>query len=301
MIIDSHAHYSVFQYQNQFPYLDGNADGLFRNHGTRKEMFTRMREEGIAFCIEPSVHSCHWEAQLAVAKEYPSYIRCALGVHPKYCMETAWEERNTLSAYAKTENIVAIGEAGLDYSIAEEECSRSYQKEWFIFQIGLAHALRLPLILHIRNAHRDALEILEAHRDRLHGGSVHCFTGDTETALRYIRLGLALGIGGRLLHDNGEAEILKETVRNIPISSILAETDAPYVLPDLTDVQGSKKQKSKLRNTSLLLPCVIKEIARLRGESLETVEQAVFENTLRIFGLGESVPAFPTESAANRR
>ena len=287
MIIDSHAHYSSFRYQNRFPYLDGNSEGLFRNHGTRQELFAHMREEGIVFLIEPSVRFSDQETQLALVREYPSYIGCALGVHPKYCMDAAWDKSEKLWEYAMKNPIVAIGETGLDYSVPPEKSNRLYQKMWFLYQLRLAHACSLPLILHIREADRDGLQMLRNHKDLLHGGVVHCFGGCPKTANAYLELGFVLGIGGKLLQTNAEADILKETVREVPLESLIVETDAPYVLPDLKNVQGSKSQKSNLRNTSMILPKVIEEIARLREESPETVEQAVFANTLRVFRLHE--------------
>lgn len=284
MIIDSHAHYSVFQYKNQFPFLDGREGVLFRNHGAKKELFARMKEEGISLFIEPSVRFENLENQLALTSEYPSLVRSAVGVHPKYCLYAPWEEREKIRRLAEEYHAIAIGETGLDYSIPLSEEERETQKNWFFHQLTLARELRLPLVLHIRDAAEAALEILRREKFPF-GGVVHCFDGDLQTAKAYIELGFALGIGGRLLQTEQYSAILKETVRFLPLSSVLIETDAPYVTPDLSAVAASDKQKQKMRNSSLILPNVIREIARLKEMDASDVEKTVYENTVRVFRL----------------
>lgn len=282
MLIDSHAHYSVFQYNNQFPFLDGKNGALFRNHGTKKELFARMKEEGISLFIEPSVRFENLENQLALASEYPSFVRSAVGVHPKYCLYAPWEEREKLRRLAEEHSAVAIGETGLDYSVELTDEEKQTQKNWFCYQLSLARELRLPLVLHIRSADEEALEILKKEKFPF-GGVVHCFGGDLQTAEAYIKLGFSIGIGGRLLQKEKDSGILRETVRKMPISSILIETDAPYVSPDLSAVEASSKQKQKMRNTSLILPNVIREIARLKEMDVSDVEKTVWENTWNVF------------------
>ena len=284
-MIDSHAHYSVFQYNGQFPFLDGKDGALFRNHGTRDELFARMREENITLCIEPSVRFENLENQLALASQYPDLIRSAVGLHPKYSLLAPWEEREKIRRLALEHPVIAIGETGLEYQASFSDTDMEIQKKWFFYQISLARELSLPLILHTRDADESVLRILKKENFPF-GGVVHCFKGDWQTAKAYIDLGFTLGIGGMLLRKNDEAEILKETVRNVPLSSLLIETDSPYVTPDLSDVDGSPKQKQKLRNTSLILPFLIEKIASLREESVQTVENAVTENTRRVFGMG---------------
>ena len=153
--------------------------------------------------------------------------------------------------------------------------------KWFIYQINLAHRLQLPLVLHIRKADRDGLAILRLFKKKLHGGVAHCFTGDSKVAKKYIDLGLSIGIGAKLLDDDDEGRALSDAVANVPLTSILVETDAPFVLPKDIDKQGHKK----LCNTSLILPSVIERIAMLRKESVEQVEETIYQNTVKLFGL----------------
>ena len=131
-------------------------------------------------------------------------------------------------------------------------------------------------------ADRDALPMLRRRRRWLPGGVVHCFQGGWETARQYLDLGLCLGIGGALLRR--ESAPLRETVARAPLDRLLVETDSPYVLPDIP-WEGSRKSLGRVRNSSLLLPRIIEEIARLKRLPPETVEAAVLENTRRVFRL----------------
>ena len=154
-----------------------------------------------------------------------------------------------------------------------------------MYQIKLAHKRNLPLILHIRSADDEALKILKKYRKKLHGGVAHCFSGNSATAQAYIELGFALGIGGMLLTAGERGETLRKTVREVPLSSLLVETDAPYVLPDIGPLICSRSQRKKLLNSSLILPEVVREIARIKELSADATEQVIYQNTVRVFGL----------------
>ena len=98
-------------------------------------------------------------------------------------------------------------------------------------------------------------------------------------------MGLAIGIGGRLLWNNADGERLREVVRHLPLASILVETDAPLVLPSVGRLDCANNQQKKMRNSSLILPAVIEQIASLQGVNHELVEETVYQNTLRLFRL----------------
>ena len=288
MIIDSHAHYAHKLYTGEFSYLGTEDGGYCLRRGDRREMLETMESSGITLCIEPSTDLERIEDQLSLAAEYPHSIRLAMGLHPKKCGQTPWEDREKLGRYVLKNDIVAIGETGLDYHLPPQELDKPCQMQWFQYQIGLAHERQLPLILHIREADQDALAILRQNRQLLHGGVAHCFGADYETAMAYIELGFAIGIGGRLLHDDPMGQVLSDTVKRVPLTSILVETDAPYILPDIRELACSGKQRKKVRNSSLILPAVIQRIAQLRREPAEAVEQAIYQNTLRVFRLDQA-------------
>jgi TatD DNase family protein len=285
MIIDSHAHYAHPRFDTETPCLgrENQEWSIFR--AQREELLQELRRQGIAGVVEPSIGFDAIGGQLALAEAQRPFFHAAVGVHPTRCIHTPWKNRREVSRLAENTPLVAIGEAGLDYHHPRRDQHRLRQKRWFIYQIKLADELGLPLILHIRAADEDGLRILNRYRNRLHGGVAHCFVGDYRTAERYIALGLTIGIGGKLLCDDEEGRTLCETVRRVPLSAILVETDAPYVLPDLGDTPCGKHQRRKLCNTSLILPAVIRRIAELRGEPCGEVEETIFQNTLRVFGL----------------
>ena len=283
MIIDSHAHYSHKLYEGEFTYLDWKQGEYCIREGNRRLLLEEMARRGIIFSIEVGTQLEKAETQLTVAAEYASCVRPALGIHPKHCAHLPAEAIEQLRTLVAGHQPLAIGETGLDYSVPPEELDKASQQYWFVKQIELAHEMGLPLILHIRDAYADALDILRQHRDILHGGVAHCFAGDLETAMACVELGFALGIGGRLLQDDD----LQAVVAGIPLSAILVETDAPYIRPDISHLPGTGKQRKKVRNSSLILPAVIEKVASARGEAPETVEEAVFQNTRRVFRLNE--------------
>ncbi len=281
MIIDSHAHYAYSWFKDEFSYLDYENGEYCIKRGKREDLFEEMRKKGIVGFIEPSIGFKNIEDQLFLEKKHQGFLWVALGVHPTRCINTPWEYRKRVAEYAEKENIVAIGETGLDYHHPRKKQKRLRQMKWFLYHLGLAHRLSLPLVLHIRDADRDGLAILKLFKNKLHGGVAHCFKGDSKIAKKYVELGLAIGIGGKLLGDDEEGKALADAVKNVPISSILVETDAPYVLPRELTWQDCKK----LCNSSLILTAVIERIAAIRGESREYVEEAIYQNTIRIFGL----------------
>ena len=207
-----------------------------------------------------------------------------MGVHPTRTHLAYWADRHLLEDYAREDGVVAIGETGLDYHHPRLRQHRHLQKKWFRYQLDLASRYGLPLILHLRDADRDAVKILRRFRSRIVGGVAHCFYGDYATAKQYLDLGLHIGIGGGLLQSSPRAETLREAVKSIPLERILLETDAPYVLPDRTDSHGNPLPK-KARNTSLLIPLVASELARLKSLDVQAVLSTTTENAKRLFGI----------------
>ncbi|MBE6610719.1 MAG: TatD family deoxyribonuclease [Ruminococcaceae bacterium] len=283
MIIDSHAHYALKQFNGVFPYLYDDGEKWAVGEADRNTLFAEMQKRGVVGAIEPSIELSKIEKQLELVSARPSQMWAAVGVHPTRCVKYGFEERTKLKDLAERGGAVAIGETGLDHHYPPDQCDREAQKRWFVYQIELADSLGLPLVLHVRDADGEALEILYRYKDKLHGGVAHCFKGDHAMAERYIELGYAVGIGGKLFSKDEDGEALCDTVKNAPLSSILVETDAPLVAPDVSDVFGDEKQK--FRNTSLILPAVIRKIAELRGEPRDKTEETIYQNTLRVFGL----------------
>ena len=281
MIVDSHAHYAHASFSNSFRYL-GWEDNWTLYEGTLEELLSQMEERGITMSIEPGIALDFNECILALAERYPGRIFPAVGCHPTRCIHEKWSDRGRLEDFLKRGTVVAIGEMGLDYHHPRQEQHRFQQYLWFLYQLRLARKHKLPLILHIREADRDAIRVLKLYTPK-YGGVVHCCGEGWDIIEEYLKLGLHIGIGGVLLNP-ARNEKLREAVKHIPLERILVETDSPYVLPYCKDVLPPKLVR-RTRNSSLILPRVIAEIAALQGRTPEEVERITTENAIRLYGL----------------
>ncbi len=213
--------------------------------------------EGSKACIELS----HRDPQFCAA----------VGVHPEETASLTEEDMDRLVIFSEDEDVVAIGEIGLDYYWDEPE--RDIQKRWFARQIALARQVHLPIIVHSREAAKDTIDILTAEKAGEVGGIIHCFSYSPEVARQCIDLGFYIGIGGVVTFKN--AKKLKEVAQCIPLERIVVETDSPYMAP---------VPKRGDRNTSEYLPYIIEEIAKIRNISAEEVEEVTYNNAVRLFG-----------------
>ena len=284
MIIDSHAHYNNNAYKKPFRYLSYDKDGYALKEGELPQLIQEMENADIRYFVEPGVSLQSCEEVLELVAQYPGRIFPAMGVHPTRSIYEKWSDKKKLDAFSKIPGVVAIGECGLDYHYKREEQHRLKQHVWFIYQLNLAWKMKLPVILHVRDAHEDALRILKWHPARKLGGVIHCFYGSKEIAEQYLKLGYHIGIGGSALQLEERAKDLWEAIPHIPLDRILVETDAPFILPYCKDVIQPKLLR-RARNTSLILPAVIKKIAELKGLPADEVEQATIENVIRLFNL----------------
>ncbi len=289
MIVESHAHYTHSCFEKPFSYLKKTEEGYAICQGQREDLLQEMQQANICCAIEPGITLASCEKLLQFCAEQPQHFFPAVGVHPTRCMFEKWADRKQLDALAQSPGVIAIGETGLDYHKDRKEQKRLTQHLWFLYQLELAGRLQKPLILHIRQAHKQALRILRHHPARRLGGVVHCFQGTAAEAAQYVALGYHIGIGGALLQPQERAGALWEAVRAIPLERILVETDAPYVLPYCKDIFSGKKLR-RTRNSSLILPAVIEKIAQLKALPAEVVERATAENAIRLFSLPIQLP-----------
>ena len=283
---DSHVHMSHPKFDNSFRHMtyDRSSCTFGIEQGDRDSVIKAMKQIGVSGAIEPGIDLASNQRLLDLAKQLPGWLFPAVGLHPTRTPNEKWKDRAILKELTKLPEVIAVGETGLDFHFQRKDQHRMVQLRWFIFQILLAHRRKLPLILHIRQADRMAIPILRLFRQLLHGGVAHCFYGDVKAAQAFIRLGFRLGIGGTLLQDNEAGETLRETVRQIPLEHLLLETDAPYVHPTC-DVITSGKMRSKVRNTSLILPAIARKIAELKDIDVETVGRQTTQNTIDTFHL----------------
>ena len=285
MFIDSHAHYSHGKFDGEFPAL--TFDGVHYGSRTldREQLLEMLWAGGLACSVEPAIELDSNRVLLDFARKYPGKIFPAVGLHPSRTPNTPWNRRRELDHYAAEPGVVAIGELGLDYHTPRQDQHRLNQMRWFIYQLKLAKRTGLPLILHIREAHRDGIRILRHFGRGVSGGVLHCFSGTWDEAQEYLKLGLHLGIGGALLQDKERTPAIQEAVRNTPLERIILETDSPYVLPECRQDLPAKADRKGLRNSSLIIPAVADKVAELKGLDRETVLRVTMENAVRLFDL----------------
>ncbi len=236
----------------------------------RDEAIRRTFDAGIGKIVNIGSSIKSSKTSLMLAREYPD-IYAAIGVHPEETKDLTEDDMAVLEEYAKDDNVVAIGEIGLDYYWDEPE--RKIQKKWFIRQIDLAKKAGLPIVIHSRDAAEDTLNIVKDTQAETVGGIVHCFSYGTQVAKQYLDLGFYIGVGGVVTFKN--AKKLKEVVEYVPLDRIVTETDSPYLAP--VPMRGG-------RNSSEYLPYIVEAIATIKGVTAEEVESVTYENAVRIFG-----------------
>lgn len=198
-------------------------------------------------------------------------VYATIGFHPdqasKYTDTDLLKLRELCLKYKK---IVGIGEIGLDYHYGKE--NRDEQIILFKKQLDLASELNLPVVIHSRDATKDTVDILKEYSLN---GVIHCFSGSLEIAKEYIKMGFLLGIGGVVTFKNSK---LPFVVKEIPLESIVLETDSPYLTP--TPYRGSV-------NSSKYIPIIAEKIAEIKEISTSEVASITTNNALKLFDLGK--------------
>ncbi len=236
----------------------------------RDQVIRRMQEQGITRCMCIGADMASSRAALELAKAHEGFY-AAVGVHPHDAENFTEDAAQELLALCREPKVRAVGEIGLDYHY--DLSPRQTQRDVFRRQIALAREAGLPMVLHIREAHGDALEILRAETD-LPAGVVHCYSGSLESAREYMRLGLLISFTGSVTFKN--AHNLQAVAAVLPREKIMIETDCPYMAP--TPYRGR-------RNEPALVAEVLRFLADLRGESEEELARTTMENGRRLFGI----------------
>ena len=250
MYFDSHAHLDD-------PRFDADRD----------KIFAALAEQGPVMNVGCDLASS--ERSVALAQKYP-FVYASVGSHPD---DADHVDGKLLDAYRRlcAENKVrAIGEIGLDYHY--EDVPRAQQIIAFEQQLELAEALKLPVIVHEREAHGDAMDIVMRHPDVR--GVFHCFSGSKEMALWLVDRGWYIGFTGVLTFKNARRAI--EAAQALPLDRILIETDCPYMAPE--PYRGR-------RNDSRFVPLVAAKLAELRGLTQQEAGEITAENAKRLYGI----------------
>lgn len=258
MIFETHAHYE---------------DDAFDID--REELLQLLPKQGVEFVVDVCSEVKTVDKVLALAEQY-SYIYAAVGIHPSSTAELNEERYAWLKEKAKHPKNVAIGEIGLDYYWDTPD--REIQKQWFSRQMELAKELKLPMIIHSRDAANDTYHMMKEAQAETIGSIIHCFGYGVEQARQYLNIGCYLGIGGVLTFTNGKK--LKEVVEFAPLEQLVLETDSPYLAP--VPYRGK-------RNNSLYLTYVAQEIARIKNMDYDTVLKVTRENAKNFYRLNEKI------------
>lgn len=256
MLIDTHAHLDDARY---------DAD--------REAVIARAREAGVETFVSIGCDLATSKSAVDLAGRYP-FVYAAVGVHPhevKHIEDGWYDEFRRLAGHKK---VVAYGEIGLDYHY--NHSPPKLQRERFREQVDLAKELRLPLVIHTREAQEDTIAILKEENAGEVGGVFHCFSGDAWLAKDALDLGFYLSFSGVITFPS--ATMLRDIVKTVPLDRILVETDCPY----LTPVPHRGK-----RNEPAFVKLVAEKIAEVKGATevagVEELGRITSGNARRLF------------------
>lgn len=264
-MIDTHCHFDVEEFDHD-----------------RTSVAARSAAAGVEAIVIPGYLASLWPRLFSVCESIRTpRLFAAPGLHPCYIAQHAEADLAALERLLQTHpGIVAVGEIGLDYYITElkEAALKVRQADFFRAQLRLAGRFGKPVILHVRKAHQDVLALLRAEKFSA-GGIVHAYSGGIEEARHYARLGFCLGIGGPVTYD--QARRLRSVVEQIPLESLVLETDAPDMVP----APHRQPDVRHTRNSPEFLPAVAAGIGAVKRLPLDTVLQTTRANSLRVLGL----------------
>ena len=254
MIFDSHAHYDDEKFDKD-----------------RKEILEEIFKEGAYNILNVSSDYQSIGKMLSLINEY-DFIYGACGIHPHDVTEMTEETMNYIIETASKEKVVAIGEIGLDYYY--DYSPRDLQKKWFARQINEAKNLKIPVVIHDRDAHEDTLKIVKSENAKEVGGVFHCYSGRVEMVKTVLNNNFYISVGGTVTFKNARKII--EVVEYVPIEKILVETDSPFLSPE--PVRGR-------RNDSRNLRYIIQKISEIKKMSFEETASITDKNARTLFGI----------------
>lgn len=235
----------------------------------REEIFAQLPQYGIEFVMNVGCDLISSERSVELAHRYP-FLYASVGSHPDDAGSVTGAVLDRYRVLCGESKVRAIGEIGLDYHY--ETVPRAQQIAVFEEQLELAETQKLPVIIHEREAHGDAMDIVRRHPDVR--GVFHCFSGSAEMALWLAERGWYIGFTGVVTFKNARRAV--EAVRALPTERILIETDCPYMAPE--PHRGH-------RNDSRYVPLVAAKIAEIKGITPEEVGQITTKNAKRLFGI----------------
>lgn len=254
MLFDTHVHLNAHQYDEDL-----------------KEVIQRAIDEGVSQMVVVGFDRETIAKAISLAEEY-DFLYASVGWHPVDAVDMTEEDLLMLEKLAAHPKVVALGEMGLDYYW--DKSPKEVQKEVFRKQIALAKKVKLPIIIHNRDATADIVEILKEEGAAEVGGIMHCFTGSLEVAQQCMDMNFYISFGGPVTFKNAKKP--KEVAAEIPLEKLLIETDCPYLTPH--PYRGK-------RNEPAYVKLVAEQIAELKGTTYEEIAQKTSDNARRVFGI----------------
>jgi TatD DNase family protein len=253
MLVDSHCHLDFPEFA---PELDA--------------VVARAREAGVKTCVSIGTTLAKFPQVLAVAERFEN-IWCSVGIHPHEAEPELIDGPQPLIERAQHPKVVGIGETGLDFYY--NHSPREPQIKNFRAHIAAARELKLPVIVHTRNADSETVDIL---RDEMGKGAftglIHCFTGTQMLADAALEMGFCISVSG--IATFKKSEELRAVLKTVPLDRFLVETDAPYLAP--MPYRGKRNEPSFVVNTAAML-------AELKGVSIDELAKATTDNFFRLF------------------
>lgn len=249
-LIDTHCHIDVAEFESD-----------------RQDVLSCAYQKGVSAVVVPAVSASGFSNLSAICQQ-DERLFPAFGLHPVYLHQHGDADVKRLEDWIADHNPIAVGEIGLDYFIEEPE--RERQCELLQKQLAIAEAAGLPVLLHIRKAHDQVLAMLRRTRFR-QGGIAHAFNGSRQQAEQFIALGFKLGFGGVASFER--ARKIRKLARELPLESIVLETDAPDLPP---------ASRYGQRNSPEYLPEILQVIAQLRDLPPEVVAEHTTRNAIEV-------------------
>ncbi len=254
MLFDSHAHLDSSKF---------NQD--------RDAVIKRAYDSGVKWIMNPGADYESSVDAVKLAETY-DFMYAAVGIHPHDAKSLDDMMLGLIKAMARKSKVKAIGEIGLDYHY--DFSPRDEQVYWFRKQLQLAKELKMPVIIHDREANNDVMTILKEENSFETGVLMHCFSGSAELARQYVKLGAYISIAGPVTFKNSRKLI--EVVETVPMDRLMIETDSPYLTP--TPFRGKRNESAHVRY-------VAEKIAEIKGLTFEEVAEQTAINAKKYFNI----------------
>lgn len=254
MLFDTHVHLNADQYEVDL-----------------QEVIDRAQAEKVTNMVVVGFDRKTITRAMELVEKY-DFLYAAVGWHPVDAIDMTEEDLAWIEDLASHEKVVAIGEMGLDYHW--DKSPKEIQKEVFRKQIQLAKKVKLPIVIHNRDATADVVQILKEEDAKEVGGIMHCFTGSLEVAKECMEMNFYISFGGPVTFKNAKKP--KEVVKEIPMEKLLIETDCPYLTPH--PYRGKRNEPGYVR-------LVAEQIAELKELTIEEVAEKTTANAKKLFGI----------------